>query len=240
MLNPRQVFDLQSQPPAIALNQYKDVPGLVVLCCGGDGTVGWLLSELDKIDFGGRPVPPVAILPLGTGNDLARCFGWGGGYTGEHLVPILRSIETAPVDLLDRWAITFEPLPGAGAGAKAEAGDEAPLSIINNYFSIGVDAAVAHKVCSRRMLCPSRPGGEAMLTEAAAITLLHAVPRDAGAVSREVQEPGAQQGLVRRARGRRAAQAVVRGPAEVGDPRGKVPHPCNGDMGPVWIVFTGG
>lgn len=57
---------------------------LVWQAAGGDGTVGWILGCLGDLKKQGRePVPPTGIIPLGTGNDLSRSFGWVSFYVHQ-------------------------------------------------------------------------------------------------------------------------------------------------------------
>ncbi|GIY29674.1 diacylglycerol kinase zeta [Caerostris extrusa] len=123
------------------LDLYKRVPNLRILACGGDGTVGWILSVLDDLKV--STSPPIAVLPLGTGNDLARSLGWGGGYTDEPLTKILSNIEDGEIVKLDRWFLNVSPNPKADLSACEEGKKTLPLNVVNNYFSLGVDARIA-------------------------------------------------------------------------------------------------
>ena len=85
LLSAEQVISMLEETPvgpSSGLNRFGHIPNLRILVCGGDGTAGWVLQEMmdSREDFIHRPhIPPMAILPLGTGNDLARVLGWGGG-----------------------------------------------------------------------------------------------------------------------------------------------------------------
>ncbi|XP_057686535.1 diacylglycerol kinase zeta-like isoform X1 [Corythoichthys intestinalis] len=153
-LNPRQVFDLSQGGPKEGLELYRKVHNLRILACGGDGTVGWILSCLDELAL--NPQPPVAVLPLGTGNDLARTLNWGGGYTDEPLSKILSHVEDGTVVQLDRWNLLVEANQSAGAEVDEQQTDKLPLDVFNNYFSLGFDAHVTLEFHESREANPEK------------------------------------------------------------------------------------
>ena len=109
LLNPHQVFDLQNGGPLPGLYVFRNIERYRILACGGDGTIGWVLSCLDNVSQDAKcQSPPMAIVPLGTGNDLARVLRWGVGYTGaEEPVNLLRDVIEAEEITLDRWTVVF-------------------------------------------------------------------------------------------------------------------------------------
>ncbi|KAL7068666.1 diacylglycerol kinase catalytic domain-containing family protein [Cryptosporidium serpentis] len=106
-LNPLQIVDLlQSKGPDEALNMFKPLAQLnrlLILVCGGDGTVRWVLDRC-RVIYGSEVnmLPPVATLPLGTGNDLSRILGWGVSFDGN-ILQVLKKICIATVKNLDVW-----------------------------------------------------------------------------------------------------------------------------------------
>ncbi|KAK0157190.1 hypothetical protein PV328_011767, partial [Microctonus aethiopoides] len=144
LLNPYQVFDLDNGGPLPGLYVFRYIRDYKILVCGGDGTIGWVLQCLDNVGQDSRcESPAVAIVPLGTGNDLARVLCWGPGYNGdEDPLNLLRDVIDAEEIRLDRWTVVFHPqeqddTPGAGASTSE---DNSQIFVMNNYFGIGLDA----------------------------------------------------------------------------------------------------
>ncbi|KAJ4709397.1 diacylglycerol kinase [Melia azedarach] len=141
---------------------------LRIVVAGGDGTVGWVLGSLGELNKQGRePVPPVAIIPLGTGNDLARSFGWGGSFPFAWKSAIKRSLQRAssgPICRLDSWHAVIQMPSGEvvdpphslkatedcaldqGLQIEGELPEKVNCyeGVFYNYFSIGMDAQVAY------------------------------------------------------------------------------------------------
>ncbi|CAH2315678.1 diacylglycerol kinase eta-like isoform X3 [Pelobates cultripes] len=107
-LNPAQVFDLMNGGPQLGLRLFQKFSTFRILVCGGDGSVGWVLSEIDNLGL--HKQCQLGVLPLGTGNDLARVLGWGSLCDDDaQLLQILEKLERATTKMLDRWSIfTYE------------------------------------------------------------------------------------------------------------------------------------
>eukprot|EP00747_Dinoflagellata_sp_TGD_P080435 gnl/TRDRNA2_/TRDRNA2_160892_c0_seq1.p1 gnl/TRDRNA2_/TRDRNA2_160892_c0~~gnl/TRDRNA2_/TRDRNA2_160892_c0_seq1.p1 ORF type:complete len:599 (-),score=87.57 gnl/TRDRNA2_/TRDRNA2_160892_c0_seq1:107-1642(-) len=96
----------------LAASLTPDSPLTRLLVCGGDGTVTWILTALEHCPGleGKLDKLPVAIVPLGTGNDLARSLGWGKKLrqVGD-IVRYLELIMQAVPVTMDQWRIVLRP-----------------------------------------------------------------------------------------------------------------------------------
>eukprot|EP00930_Biecheleria_cincta_P023273 TRINITY_DN16845_c0_g1_i2.p1 TRINITY_DN16845_c0_g1~~TRINITY_DN16845_c0_g1_i2.p1 ORF type:complete len:482 (-),score=64.05 TRINITY_DN16845_c0_g1_i2:128-1501(-) len=142
--------DLDAGFEEIAEKQKQQVQ-VRILACGGDGTVTWVLSEIQDrraTYFANVEAPPVGIIPLGTGNDLARSLGWGAALTDSaELETYVRRVLYAQPVLLDQWKLTLRPENGLPAALKpTKRFDTDFVGYFTNYFSVGMDAETAYEV----------------------------------------------------------------------------------------------
>nr|XP_055053519.1 diacylglycerol kinase delta-like isoform X2 [Misgurnus anguillicaudatus] len=143
LLNPAQVFDLMNGGPHLGLRLFQKFDTFRILVCGGDGSVGWVLSEIDSLTL--HKQCQLGVLPLGTGNDLARVLGWGSACDDDTQLPqILEKLERASTKMLDRWSImvyeTKFPRQHSSSTVTEDCSDDSEVQHILTYE----DSVAAH------------------------------------------------------------------------------------------------
>ncbi|XP_034424553.1 diacylglycerol kinase eta isoform X1 [Hippoglossus hippoglossus] len=145
LLNPAQVFDLMNGGPELGLRLFQKFVTFRILVCGGDGSVGWVLSELDKLNL--HKQCQLGVLPLGTGNDLARVLGWGSLCDDDaQLLQILEKLERATTKMLDRWSVMTYEVPATSKHTpimKEDDGLDSPLQVHITQYADSVASHLA-------------------------------------------------------------------------------------------------
>ncbi|KAL7603633.1 diacylglycerol kinase 5 [Lactuca sativa] len=197
VLNENQVFDLGEEAPDKVLRRlYLNIENLKlnkdalattiekqlrIIVAGGDGTAGWLLGVVSDLKLS-HP-PPIATVPLGTGNNLPFAFGWGKKNPGtdrESVLKFLKQVMEGKEMEIDSWHILMrmksapkegscDPIPplelphSLHAFNRVSDTDELNVSGYDtfrggfwNYFSMGMDAQVSYAFHCERKLHPEK------------------------------------------------------------------------------------
>ena len=119
-----------------------------LIAAGGDGTVKWVFDILfQEMGFTTETMPEVGILPLGTGNELGRCVGWGAGLQMRDFAKVIVSVAEGEEIKLDRWTMKF----------RNENGEEDEKGMIA-FCSLGFDAKITNNFHNFRNQSPRATG----------------------------------------------------------------------------------
>ncbi|XP_071702631.1 diacylglycerol kinase 1-like [Rutidosis leptorrhynchoides] len=197
LLNKNQVFDLNEEAPDKVLHQLffnlekhkhngdsfasEIQTRLRIIVAGGDGTAGWILGVISDLNL--VHPPPVATVPLGTGNNLPFAFGWGKKNPETDLESVkmfLGQVRDAKEMKVDSWHVLMRMKVPRGDGS---CDPIAPLDLPHslhavkrvsqpdaleeegyhtfrggfwNYFSMGMDAQVSYGFHTERKLHPEK------------------------------------------------------------------------------------
>jgi diacylglycerol kinase (ATP) len=196
LLNKNQVFDLADETPDSVLRRLylnletlkasgdklatKIQEKLRIIVAGGDGTAGWMLGVVSDLKLA-HP-PPIATMPLGTGNNLPFAFGWGKKNPGtdrNSVLAFLDQVTKAKEMKMDSWHLLMRMRAPKEGACEPIAPLELPHSLHSfhrasstdslnvegchtyrggfwNYFSMGIDAQVSYAFHSERKLHPER------------------------------------------------------------------------------------
>lgn len=108
----------------------------LLVVAGGDGTIHSVLSLLAAMDA----PPPAAIIPLGTGNDLARSTGWLDVWGAGGLEIFFAALVKARAEALDVWGCTCR-------GPQGELLRELGFCA---YLGLGLDGRICQSVAEAR------------------------------------------------------------------------------------------
>jgi len=95
----------------------------VLVACGGDGTLHHVVNGMMQFRkrYPAHAMPAVAVLPLGTGNDYARHFGWKEGDVASLWMRIMRNtglgVDVGEIQFPQSPSRYFVNIADAGLGA---------------------------------------------------------------------------------------------------------------------------
>ncbi len=94
-----------TDPDRLAQQVYSCAKGKdLVVICGGDGTISSIITHLVGID----KIPTFALIPMGTGNDIARATGWLQSWADFGLEGIFYAIKEGRTANFDVWQMDVE------------------------------------------------------------------------------------------------------------------------------------